>query len=49
LPARSATGQERLIRLRCVTEPDPAQKVLLNRLGLQLPRRLRRMDEISQM
>jgi hypothetical protein len=24
-----------------VTEPEPAQKVLLNRLGLELPRRLR--------
>jgi transposase len=32
------------IRLRCVTEPDAAQKVLLSRLGLTLPRRLRRID-----
>ncbi len=37
------------IRLRYVTEPDPAQKVLLNRLGLKLPRRLRRLDEVAQM
>jgi transposase len=37
------------IRLRCVTQPDPAQKVLLNRLGIQLPRRLRRFDEVVQM
>ena len=34
----------RTIRLRCVTEPDPAQKVLLTRLGLTMPRRLRRLD-----
>ena len=37
----------RTIRLRCVTEPDPAQKALLSRLGLTLPRRLRRLDEVS--
>jgi len=34
----------RTIRLRCVTEPDSAQKVLLSHLGLTLPRRLRRFD-----
>jgi len=39
----------RLIRLRCVTAPDKAQQVLLGRLGLTLPRRLRRIDEIPQM
>jgi transposase len=38
-----------LIRLRCVTEPDEAQKVLLHRLGINLPRRLRRIDEFVQM
>ena len=32
------------VHLRCVTEPDPAQKVLLSRLGLTIPRRLRRLD-----
>jgi hypothetical protein len=37
------------IRLRCVTEPDEAQKVLLQRLGIPLPRRLRRIDEFVQM
>ena len=37
------------VRLRCVTEPDEAQKVLLHRLGLTLPRRLRRIDELAQM
>ena len=35
--------------LRCVTEPDEAQKVLLHRLGITLPRRLRRIDEFVQM
>jgi len=40
---------ERLIRLRCVTEPDAAQKVLLNRMGLKIPRRLRRIDQAAQM
>jgi len=47
LPARYATGEPRTIRLRCVTEPDAAQKVLLNRLGLKLPRRLRCLDELA--
>jgi transposase len=49
LPARSASGQARLIRLRCVTEPDGPQKALLTRLGLKLPRRLRRLDDASRM
>ena len=49
LPARHADGTERTIRLRCVTTPDEPQKVLLSRLGLTLPRRLRRIDEIGQM
>jgi transposase len=29
------------IRLRCVTQPDPAQAALLDRLGVQLPKRMR--------
>ena len=37
------------VRLRCVTEADEAQKVLLHRLGINLPRRLRRFDEFVQM
>jgi len=50
LPARGRDGQpDKRIRLRCVTTPDAAQKVLLNRLGLNLPQRLRRLDEIAQM
>jgi transposase len=47
LPARSADGLvQKLVRLRCVTAPDEPQKVLLHRLGLILPQRLRRLDEI---
>ena len=46
LPARSPDGRvEREIRLRCVTRPDPAQKVLLHRLGLRLPERLGRFEK----
>ncbi len=29
------------IRLRCVTQPDPAQAALLDRLGITLPKRMR--------
>jgi hypothetical protein len=50
LPARARNAQvSKTIRLRCVTTPDEAQKVLLNRLGLSLPQRLRRIDEVIQM
>jgi hypothetical protein len=50
LPTRTADGRpRRTVRLRCVTAPDEGQKVLLSRLGLTLPQRLRRMDEITQM
>jgi transposase len=50
LRARSPQGgPERQIKLRCVTEPDDGQSVLLHRLGLTLPRRLRRLDEYVQM
>ena len=49
LPAQIADGSRRTIHLRCVTTPDEAQKVLLNRLGLTLPQRLRRIDEVAQM
>jgi transposase len=50
LPARGGNPQmSKTIRLRCVTTPDEAQKVLLNRLGLRLPQRLRRIDEVVQM
>jgi len=49
LPAQMADGSARTIHLRCVTTPDEAQKVLFNRLGLTLPQRLRRIDEVAQM
>lgn len=49
LPAQMADGSRRTIHLRCVTTPDEAQKVLLNRLGLTLPQRLRRIDEVTHM
>jgi transposase len=53
-PAGSPSGDQanlpdRCVRLRCVTAPDEAQKVLLNRLGLTLPQRLRRIDQFIQM
>jgi transposase len=41
--------QKRQITLRCVTEPDAGQAVLLHRLGLTPPRRLRRLDTMIQM
>jgi transposase len=46
---RQTCGPERHIMLRCVTEPDEAQSVLLDRLGVSLPRRLRRLDDLNQM
>jgi hypothetical protein len=49
LPARLADGRQRTIHLRCVTTPDEAQKVLLDRLGLTLPQRLRTVSEVEQM
>ena len=49
LPVQMACGSHKTIRLRCVTTPDEAQKVLLNRLGLTLPQRLRLIDEVTQM
>ena len=50
LQARSPHGgRDRRITLRCVTEPDEAQTVLLRRLGLTPPRRLRRLDDLAQM
>jgi hypothetical protein len=50
LPTRTSDGRTaKTVRLRCVTAPDQAQKVLLSRLGLYLPQRLRRIDEVAQM
>jgi hypothetical protein len=49
LKARRADGREHGLRVRCVTTPDKPQKVLLNRLGLTLPQRLRYLEEVAQM
>lgn len=46
LPAMTRDGIAKKIRLRHVAEPDEPQAVLLHRLGLELPRRLRRFDEL---
>jgi transposase len=47
LPVREVgQTQERLLTLRCVTTPDESQQVLLNRLGLTLPRRLQYTEEL---
>ena len=47
--ATKADRYKGTVRLRCVTEPDEAQKVLLHRLGIALPRRLRRINEFAKM
>lgn len=49
LPAETRDGLPKQVRLRHVTEPDEAQAVLLHRLGLSLPRRLRRLDTPNPM
>jgi transposase len=49
LPATRRDGTAKTVRLRCVTTPDEAQKVLLHRLDLTLPQRLRRIEEMSEM
>jgi transposase len=50
LSTRARADQpKKTIRLRCVTTPDEAQKILLSRLGLTLPQRLRRIEKIAQM
>jgi transposase len=50
LPTKNSAGDNgRVVRLRCVTEPDAAQKMLLQRLGLNLPRRLRQRAPAIEM
>ena len=39
----------RKLRIRCVVRPDQAQALLLDRLGLRLPQRLRPLPSIDQM
>jgi transposase len=49
LPAQTPDGHGvRLLRLRCVSRPDGAQRVLLSRLGLNLPERLRWVEDVGQ-
>jgi transposase len=48
LPTRGLDGQPgKTLRLRCVTSPDEYQQVLLSRLGLTLPKRLRCVEELA--
>ena len=49
LPVQCVQGRERLLRIRCVTEPEAPVKVLLNRLGVQLARRLRAADNVTEL
>jgi transposase len=50
LPTRTRDGRPgKTLRVRCVTTPDPAQKVLFNRLGLTVPQRLRYLEEVAHM
>jgi transposase len=47
LPTCGPDGRPgRTLRVRCVTTPDESQRVLLSRLGLTLPERLRWQEEI---
>ncbi|MBM3321621.1 MAG: IS1634 family transposase [Candidatus Eisenbacteria bacterium] len=47
LPLADGSGRE--MRLRCVVRPDKAQALLLDRLGLRLPERLRPPSGITKM
>jgi hypothetical protein len=49
LPAESVGGIRTTARLRHVTEPEAEQKTLPQRVGLQLPRRLKRIDTPAQL
>lgn len=42
------TSTGRRIRLRCITDPDQRQRILLSRLGLNLPQRLGQPQWIKQ-
>jgi transposase len=44
-----ADGSRRELRLRCVVRPDKAQAMLLDRLGLRLPERLRLPSHADEM
>jgi hypothetical protein len=47
LPVANEPGRE--LRIRCVVRPDKAQAMLLDRLGLRLPERLRLPPRINEM
>ena len=47
LPLADGSGRE--LRIRCVVRPDKAQALLLERLGLELPERLRIPPRIARM
>ncbi len=47
LPLADDSGRE--LRIRCVVRPEPAQAVLLDRLGLRLPERLRAPPHVARM
>ena len=44
-----ADGSRRELRIRCVVRPDKAQALLLDRLGLRLPERLRIPSHVAEM
>jgi len=44
-----ADGSRRELRIRCVVRPDKAQAMLLDRLGLRLPERLRVPPHVDKM
>jgi transposase len=44
-----ADDSRRELRIRCVVRPDPAQALLLDRLGLRLPERLRAPSHVDEM
>ena len=44
-----ADGSRRELRIRCVVRPDKAQALLLDRLGLRLPERLRAPPHAAEM
>jgi len=47
IPVADSSGRE--VRIRCVVRPDKAQAVLLDRLGLRLPERLKIPPSIGKM
>ena len=47
LPVKNQPTRE--LRIRCVVRPDKAQAMLLDRLGLRLPERLRLPPRINEM